>query len=340
MSDGNWSSSAYGFSSPLPHPLSERKSLNGTVVALTVLLSIMTLVCVLSAVSLFYRSGIFSDAASGLFATEEEASLADAAVMGSNITIFALYVPIAVVFIAWQYRHAKNAQVLSSDAGLGPGWAIAGWFIPVANLVLPAIQIHHSSRARRVPAKPVKPERSALPLIVLWAIALFAGNALSTWAVRIWPESLDTTADLEAAARSDAIDGYASVVLVVAALLCIAMVRSLSKRQNRALDAWQAELYGQPAAYPDWPAGYPPSPSAMPPSATTAQAGRRRRPARRRARHAPEGSPGYRWPAQPVQQDAPWNASDPRTSPTRDLSEPGAPQADWTDPWRQPPGRP
>ena len=117
--------------------------------------------------------------------------------------------------------------------------------------------------------------------------------------------------------------------------------RQWNWRQNRALDAWQAELYGQPAAHPDGLAGYPPPPSAMaPPSVTTPQAGRRRRPAHRRERHAPEGSPGYQWPAQPVQQDVPWNASDQRTSPTREPSEPGAPQADWTDPWRQPPGRP
>ena len=30
--------------------------------------------------------------------------------------------------------------------GLGPGWAIGGWFMPVANFVLPAVQLHQSSR--------------------------------------------------------------------------------------------------------------------------------------------------------------------------------------------------
>ena len=264
MSDAYWSSANYGSPAPFPHPLTERRSLNAMVVALTVLLSIMTLVCVLNTLALFYRSGMLADAAAGVFATEDEASLADAAVMGSSITIVALYIPIGVVFIAWQYRHAKNARLLSSAGGLGPGWAIAGWFIPIANLVLPAIQLHHSSRVGRVPAKPVEPERSALPIIVLWAVALFAGNALATSALRTWPETLETTADLEAAASSDAVDGYSSLVLVAAALLCIAMVRTLTKRQGRAFDGWQAELYEQAVARPDAQHGHPPPRPEMP----------------------------------------------------------------------------
>lgn len=237
--------------------------------------------------ALFYRSGMLADAAAGVFATEDQASLADAAVMGSSITIIALYIPIGVVFIAWQYRHAKNARLLSSAGGLGPGWAIAGWFIPIANLVLPAIQLHHSSRVRRVPAKPVKPERSALPIIVLWAIALFAGNALATSALRTWPETLETTADLEAAASSDAVDGYSSLVLV-AALLCIAMVRTLTRRQGRAFDGWQTELYEQAMARPEVQHGYPPPPPAMPPPSAHAH------PWRRISRIGPTTPGGYR----------------------------------------------
>ncbi len=52
-----------------------------------------------------------------------------------------------MVFIIWQFRHAKNAQVLGAYGGLGPGWAIGGWFVPFANYVLPAMQMHQSSRA-------------------------------------------------------------------------------------------------------------------------------------------------------------------------------------------------
>ncbi len=49
-------------------------------------------------------------------------------------------------FIVWQFRHAKNARALGERGGLGPGWAIGGWFVPLANFVLPGVQIHQSSR--------------------------------------------------------------------------------------------------------------------------------------------------------------------------------------------------
>jgi hypothetical protein len=335
MSDGNWSSSVYGYPAQFGSPLAERKSLNGLTVALTVLLSIMALACALSAPALFFRSGIFANAADGRFAKEEQASLADAAVFATAAVILVLYVPIGIVFIIWQYRHAKNAWLLA-PRGLAPGWAIGGWFIPIANLVLPAVQLHHSSRAS---TSRINARRSALAIIVPWALVLALGGITSTVAVSISPELIESTSDLEAAARSDWIEGISSAVLVVAALLCIAMVRTLSKRQGQAFDVWQAELYGRQRRSLIRPATHPLQ-AMPPPSATTPRAGRRRRPAHRRDRHVPEGSPGYQWLAQPVQQDAPWNASDPRTSPARDLSEPGAPQADWTDPWRQPPGRP
>jgi hypothetical protein len=45
-----------------------------------------------------------------------------------------------VVFIIWQFRCAKNLEVLGREgARLGPGWSIGGWFIPLANLVIPVL---------------------------------------------------------------------------------------------------------------------------------------------------------------------------------------------------------
>jgi hypothetical protein len=43
-----------------------------------------------------------------------------------------------VVFIIWQWRSANNANALGTlRPRYTPGWSIAGWFIPVANLVIP-----------------------------------------------------------------------------------------------------------------------------------------------------------------------------------------------------------
>jgi hypothetical protein len=54
-------------------------------------------------------------------------------------------VVLAALFITWQYRHAKNARLLGQQGGLGPGWAVGGWFIPLANFVLPAVQLFGAS---------------------------------------------------------------------------------------------------------------------------------------------------------------------------------------------------
>ena len=50
----------------------------------------------------------------------------------------ALFVATATVFIIWQFRSAKNNEVLGRiHPRYTPGWSIGGWFIPFANLVIP-----------------------------------------------------------------------------------------------------------------------------------------------------------------------------------------------------------
>ncbi len=230
----------------------ERRSLGGLVVALTVLLTVIALVCLLNAGAYFYRAGQFEDAAGGRFVPDEEANAADAAVLGTGGFLQLLYIATGIVFIIWQFGHAKNARTLGATGGLGPKWAIGGWLIPLANLVLPPLQLHHSSRVSRTG---IGSQRSLSTLIVPWAITFYGGGVLSGVAVAMWPEFLETTADFEAAAGSDVVDGVSSMLWLLAAFLGIAMVRSMSKRQDRAFDAWLAQPQGQPG---------PPQPDVMP----------------------------------------------------------------------------
>jgi hypothetical protein len=60
---------------------------------------------------------------------------------GLDAAYLVLATTIAVIFIVWQYRHAKNAKMLGQTSGLGPRWAIGGWFIPLVNFALPAVQM-------------------------------------------------------------------------------------------------------------------------------------------------------------------------------------------------------
>ena len=116
---------------------------------------------------------------------------------------------IAITFIIWQFRHAKNAQVLGSYGGLGPGWAIGGWFIPVANYVLPAVQLHQSSRSSDVAARRQGRRGQGSGLVILWAILWGLSSLTFVGGGGLAPTDsegnfeIETVDDLEQSADSD-----------------------------------------------------------------------------------------------------------------------------------------
>ncbi len=267
-----WESPAVG---NYPPSATTRKSLRGLATALTVLLCIVAVVELIAAIVLFYRSSLLFGAADGEFPGNSEAESADAGVAATTALHSLLYLAIAVVFIVWQYRHAKNAELLGRRGGLGAGWAIGGWFVPLANFVLPAVQIFRSSR--------VSDERAGRgpAVVVPWAILFGLGWVLRGVQIGLSPtdEFLTTPSDIEAAAVSDVIGGFAMLVLIAAAVLCIVMVRSLTTRQDRVLDARAAVPPGYgaaPSGQPSWNAPAQPwtrQPSAAQPwTGTSAEA--------------------------------------------------------------------
>lgn len=72
-----------------------------------------------------------------------------------NLTsqLLSLVIYATLVFVCiWTYRATKNARLLGLRTTLAPGWAVAGWLIPLANYVMPylavrdAIPAHHPGR--------------------------------------------------------------------------------------------------------------------------------------------------------------------------------------------------
>jgi hypothetical protein len=243
---------------------------------LTVLLCIIAAVELIAAIVLFYRSSLLFDAADGDFPGSSEADAVDAGVTASVVLHILLALAIGVVFIVWQYRHARNAEILGQSRGLGAGWAIGGWFVPLANLVLPAVQIFRSGQV-----SDDRPGRWPV-IVVPWAILLGLAWLLQGLEAGLSPtdEFLTTPSDIEAAAASDVIGGFAMLVLIAAAVVCIVMVRSLTTRQDRALGARATVSPGYGAAAPwgqqSWNAPSQPwagqPPPAQPWTATSAEA--------------------------------------------------------------------
>lgn len=130
-----------------------------------------------------------------------------------------------IVFVFWQYRFTANAELLADrPLSLGPGWAVGGWFIPVANLVLPFLQLRGAARV----FGPVPRTVTAWTVCFVGGAALFTGStALRDGYAPLLPSGLldVATADVVAAA--------AMLVYTAAAVFAILVVRVLTDRQPR-----------------------------------------------------------------------------------------------------------
>lgn len=240
------------------------QSLKGLSVALTILLVVAALVAIFGAVAFFNRADLL-DRSLGLNPPSfGEADDADSLVAGSMGLYMLTLLATGVVFVIWQYRHAKNAQALGVTGGLGPGWAIGGWFIPLANYVLPGIQLFQSSRGS-------SRERKGAGIVIAWAIVFGLGSVLFSASILGNDTDaegnivIESRQDVEDAASSDRTAGAGMVVIVAAAIVATVMVRQLTNRQ--------AEAYASmpqppaPAAPGGWAAPQPPPPPSAPPSA-------------------------------------------------------------------------
>jgi hypothetical protein len=204
---------------------------------LTVLLAIIAVFAVPMAAVLFYRASLLQGVLDGTTLDLQAAQAVDAVVAIVSVLYGILFVATGVVFVIWQYRHGKNARLLGPPQGLGPGWAIGGWFVPFANYVLPAMQLFGASRFSdpAVVETPNGRGRGAR-IVIPWAIVFGLGSNMVF--VSVLAEPSGSYEDrVRAFVSADQISAVGQVLMVVAAILAIVMVRSLSSRQERTLDA-------------------------------------------------------------------------------------------------------
>jgi hypothetical protein len=259
-------------------PAPETTSLSGLRTALTVLLAVAALVSVITIVALLLRIRVVGDYLSGT-AEVGRIDAADDFVVTSNVLWIVMLVATAPVFIVWQYRHAKNARVLGSTSW-GPGWAIGGWFIPIANAFLPVRQLYVASKFS-------DPRQNGAGIVIAWGLTWAITNVVTRAAGR------QETNTLEDFRSVDTTSIVGEVLSIAAAGLAILMVRELTRKQETMLserlallgqpaqNVWPAPAYGppsygqQPVPYgqqppPAWqpPAGAPPysPPQATPPA--------------------------------------------------------------------------
>lgn len=134
----------------------------------------------------------------------------------------------SVLFILWFHRARRNAEVFESGVQrMGPGWAVGGWFVPVANLWFPyrvACGIWEASARPHPDGGWRTVHKTTLNLWWGgWILSLLASRiAVSRWNRAQEPEQVSDAAALVAAA--DALD-------LVAAVLAIVFVRAVTRMQ-------------------------------------------------------------------------------------------------------------
>jgi hypothetical protein len=254
---------------------------DGLGIASTILLGIMALASLVVAATQFNEYAVVDD----IVNTTGDSSIgdlidADDARAGFLGLFYLALVGTGIVFVIWQYRHSRNAQSLAGPGGLGPAWAIAGWFVPIASLVLPGIEVYQSSQASSPPVPGGGPRSGkGSGLVIAWIITFSLGwLALSG---NFWLGTLDdgfSSTEPDDVRTLLLLGSIGGLLLTAAAILGAVMVQSLTKKQTQRInDAYGRGMYvswgaqppaawgpAQPAA-PWGPAPAPPPPQDQPP---------------------------------------------------------------------------
>ncbi|GAA1478455.1 hypothetical protein GCM10009623_29010 [Nocardioides aestuarii] len=127
-----------------------------------------------------------------------------------------------VLFIIWLYRGYRSNRVDAARLPRGAGWAIGAWFIPLVNLVLPALVVHDLNQASR----PLGESRAGLVTtwwvaFLAWGFLIQAGGPLpdDDLPVREYLRQLQGSVDLTLAGEA---------VGIVASVLGVLLVRRLT----------------------------------------------------------------------------------------------------------------
>ncbi|MFI9120293.1 DUF4328 domain-containing protein [Streptomyces bikiniensis] len=141
---------------------------------------------------------------------------------------FTLYVATGIVFIVWFHRLRKNAEVWAGDLqSRKPGWAIGGWFVPIANLWIPrgiAVDVWRASRWQPYAADGAR----ELVLLNAWWTFWVADAIVDRVASQLYKRA--ETADAHITAASWSLAGY--LLDIIAAVLAVLFVRRLTSMQH------------------------------------------------------------------------------------------------------------
>lgn len=218
--------------------------LGGLATAASIMLGFASALSLFSAFAFFQRASVADKFMSS--GSLSELDSADTVVAAASLILGLLVLATGIVFIIWQHRFASNAVALGGPLGLAPGWAIGGWFIPLANFVLPQLQLCQSAKASRgkVPG-----------VVTAWWITYVTGALTVAVSSLSRPKTATVFGNLHNVlgdfARADRIAAVGILVYAAAGVCALLMVRSLTVQQQEAAAArQQPPQWDQPPPQP------------------------------------------------------------------------------------------
>lgn len=239
---GGATPSAPGAPSAAYAPPTRWRSLRGLTTALTWLFAAHIFLSVLLIIGVFNHLRVLGDKEIGGLVLDTDA-VNDANAFPAAMIILSGIVGLAifVLLIIWLYRAAKNNEALGrQNPRLGPGWAIGGWFIPVANFVIPFIVLDDVWRGSDPSVPRGDPNwRRSSTLGAIWAWLVSA----VIWYIPtlIASSTGDVRADEpEKVRRDDILRIIGAVAGIVAAVFAVIAIRRVAARQEECLRSQQA----------------------------------------------------------------------------------------------------
>jgi hypothetical protein len=222
-------------------PAPRWRSLRGITTALTWLFVAHIVLTAVLIIGVLHHLSVLNDKESGGLVFDTKA-VNDANALAASMIILSGLVTLAifVLLVIWLYRAAKNNEALGRmNPRLGPGWAIGGWFIPVAWFVIPFLIMDDVWRG----ADPSIPRgdpnwRRSSTLAAIWAWLV---TAVIWWVPStIASSGGDVRADEpDKVRRDDILRIIGAFGAILAALFAIIVVRRISARQEECLRAQQ-----------------------------------------------------------------------------------------------------
>ena len=163
---------------------------------------------------------------------------------GSALAVAGVSIAALVLEIIWLYRARKNLDAFpEASPQWAPGWTIGAWFIPVANLVLPALVIADVVR------NSVRPSRVRPVVAMIWVMAVT--NVIGSCGSLIISANQRSSGDYGTGAGT----WIAAVASLVSAVVEIAIIYAITEDQHARITAG---MTAPPVAPTGWQLPYTP----------------------------------------------------------------------------------